>query len=137
MRNIRTGWGAFGGLIVPASPPTVIHRDLIARLAAQHRLPTVYNERMFVVADGLMSYGPDQIDQFRHAAGYVDRVLKGEKPADLPVQAPTNYKLLINRKASEAGQTVAAGCSIQKDSGLPQGLWSRLIRSPRRRARAG
>jgi hypothetical protein len=63
--------GAFGGLIVPASPPTVIHRDLIARLAAQHRLPTVYNERMFVVADGLMSYGPDQIDQFRHAAGYV------------------------------------------------------------------
>ena len=91
-----------GGLIVTGSPPTVIHRDLIAKLAAQYGLPAVYNERLWVVAGGLMSYGPDQIDQFRHAAGYVDRILKGEKPADLPVQAPTKFELVINLKAAKA-----------------------------------
>ena len=80
----------------------VIHRDLIVKLAAQHRLPAVYFDRPFVAAGGLMSYGPDQVDQFRRAAGYVDRILKGEKPADLPVQAPTKYELVINLKTAKA-----------------------------------
>jgi putative ABC transport system substrate-binding protein len=105
--DIQRGVTAFaqssnGGLIVTGSPPTVIHRDLIIELAAQHRLPTVYLERAFVTAGGLMSYGPYQIDQFRQAAGYVDRILKGEKPADLPVQAPTRYELVINLKTAKA-----------------------------------
>jgi putative ABC transport system substrate-binding protein len=105
--DIQRGVTAFaqssnGGLIVTGSPPTVIHRDLIIELAAQHRLPTVYLERAFVAAGGLMSYGPYQIDQFRQAAGYVDRILKGEKPADLPVQAPTRYELVINLKTAKA-----------------------------------
>ena len=70
----------------------MVHRDLIITLAARHKLPAVYFERYFVAAGGLISYGPDLIDQYRHAAGYVDRILKGEKPADLPVQAPTKYE---------------------------------------------
>ena len=70
-----------------------LHRDLIIALAARHKLPAVYYERFFVAAGGLISYGPDFIDQYRRAAGYVDRILKGEKPADLPVQAPTKYEL--------------------------------------------
>ena len=78
------------------------HRDLIITLAARHRLPAVYFERSFVAAGGLISYGPDQIDQYRRAAGYVDRILKGEKPADLPVQAPTKYELVINLKTAKA-----------------------------------
>src|SRR5215471_6688637 len=78
------------------------HRDLIATLAAQHRLPAVYSGRQYVAAGGLISYGPDLIDQYRRAAGYVDRVLKGEKPADLPVQAPTKYELVINLKTAKA-----------------------------------
>jgi putative ABC transport system substrate-binding protein len=83
------------------------HRDLIIRLAARHKLPAVYFERFFVTAGGLISYGPDIIDQFRRAAGYVDRILKGEKPADLPVQAPTRYPLVINLKTAKAlGLTV-------------------------------
>jgi putative tryptophan/tyrosine transport system substrate-binding protein len=96
-----------GGLIVVAGPSAVIHRELIITLAAQHKLPTVYFERSFVDAGGLISYGPDHVDPFRRAAGYVDRILKGEKPADLPVQAPTKYELVINLKAAKAiGLTV-------------------------------
>jgi ABC-type uncharacterized transport system substrate-binding protein len=91
-----------GGLIVTPSPLATRHRDLIITLAARHRLPAVYAWRYFVTAGGLISYGPDSIDQYRRAAGYVDRVLKGEKPADLPVQAPTKYELVINLKTAKA-----------------------------------
>jgi putative tryptophan/tyrosine transport system substrate-binding protein len=91
-----------GGLIVTASPLAQRHRDLIVALAARHKLPAVYFERLFVAAGGLISYGPDQIDMYRRAAGYVDRILKGEKPADLPVQAPTKYELVINLKTARA-----------------------------------
>ena len=79
-----------------------VHRDLIITLAARHRLPAVYPYRFFVTGGGLISYGPDLIDQYRRAAGYVDRILKGEKPADLPVQAPTKYELVINLKTAKA-----------------------------------
>jgi ABC transporter substrate binding protein len=85
-----------GGLIVTGSALAVAHRALIIKLAAQHKLPAVYFQRVFVSDGGLISYGPDLVDQFRRAAGYVDRVLKGEKPADLPVQGPTKYELVIN-----------------------------------------
>ncbi len=96
-----------GGLLVTASALAVIHRDLIVTLAAKHRLPAVYFDRFFVVAGGLASYGPDFVDQYQRAAGYVDRVLKGEKPADLPVQAPTKFELVINLKTARAlGVTV-------------------------------
>ena len=91
-----------GGLIVTASPLAQRHRDLIVTLAARHKLPAVYFDRFFVAAGGLISYGPDYIDQYRRAAGYVDRILKGEKPADLPVQAPTKYELVINLKTAKA-----------------------------------
>ena len=91
-----------GGLIVTASGRRTLHRDLIVTLAARHKLPAVYCERSFVAAGGLVSYGPDFVDQFRRAAGYVDRILKGEKPADLPVQAPTKYELVINLKTAKA-----------------------------------
>jgi putative ABC transport system substrate-binding protein len=91
-----------GGLIVTASPLATRHRDLILTLAARHKLPSVYPYRYFVTAGGLISYGPDSIDQYRRAAGYVDRILKGEKPADLPVQAPTKYELVINLKTAKA-----------------------------------
>ena len=91
-----------GGLIVTASALAVVHRDLIITLAARHKLPAVYSCRFFVTAGGLISYGPDSIDQYRRAAGYVDRILKGEKPADLPVQAPTKYELVINLKTAKA-----------------------------------
>jgi len=96
-----------GGLVVTASPSSTVHRDLIIALAARHKLPAVYFERFFVAAGGLISYGPDLLDQYRRAAGYVDRILKGEKPADLPVQAPTKYELVINLKTAKAlGLTV-------------------------------
>ena len=96
-----------GGLIVTASGSTTLHRNLIITLAARHKLPAVYPFRYFVAAGGVVSYGPDQIDQYRRAAGYVDRILKGEKPADLPVQAPTRYELVINLKTAKAlGLTV-------------------------------
>ena len=85
----------------------VVHRDLIITLAARHKLPAIYFERNFVAGGGLVSYGPDYLDQFRRAASYVDRILKGEKPADLPVQAPTKYELVINLKTAKAlGLTV-------------------------------
>jgi putative tryptophan/tyrosine transport system substrate-binding protein len=91
-----------GGLVVTASTLAGVHRDLIIALAARYRLPAVYPLRYFVAAGGLISYGPDQIDQYRQAAGYVDRILKGEKPADLPVQTPTKYELFINLKTAKA-----------------------------------
>jgi putative ABC transport system substrate-binding protein len=91
-----------GGVVVTGSAFALMHRDLIIRLAAQHRLPAVYYERAFVAAGGLISYGSDLIDQYRRAAAYVDRILKGEKPADLPVQAPTKYELVINLKTAKA-----------------------------------
>jgi putative ABC transport system substrate-binding protein len=88
------------GLIVTEGGSAVLHRDLIITLAARHKLPAVYFDRVFVAAGGLASYGADYIDQYRRAAGYVDRILKGEKPADLPVQAPTKYELVINLKTA-------------------------------------
>jgi putative ABC transport system substrate-binding protein len=91
-----------GGLIVTASALSIVHRDLIIMLAARHKLPAVYWDRLFVSSGGLVSYGADQIDHCRRAAGYVDRILKGEKPADLPVQAPTKYELAINMKTAKA-----------------------------------
>ena len=91
-----------GGLIVTASAAAQLHRDLIITLAARHKLPAVYADRIYVTGGGLISYGPDRIDQYRRAAGYVDRILKGEKPADLPVQAPTKYELVINLKTAKA-----------------------------------
>jgi putative ABC transport system substrate-binding protein len=92
---------ANGGLIVLASGSAVVHRDLIITLAARHKLPAVYFARYFVIGGGLISYGPDTIDPHRRAAGYVDRILKGEKPADLPVQAATKYELAINLKTAK------------------------------------
>jgi putative ABC transport system substrate-binding protein len=95
------------GLILTASGMSILHHDLIITLAARHKLPAVYYERFFVAAGGLISYGPNRIDQFRRAAGYVDRILKGEKPADLPVQAPTKFQLVVNLKTGKAlGLTV-------------------------------
>jgi putative tryptophan/tyrosine transport system substrate-binding protein len=91
-----------GGVIVTGSLLTAVHRDLIIALAARHRLPAVYGFRFFASAGGLISYGPDIVDQYRRAAGYVDRILKGEKPGDLPVQAPTKYELVINLKTAKA-----------------------------------
>jgi putative tryptophan/tyrosine transport system substrate-binding protein len=94
--------GSSGGLIVTAAPAVSTHRDLLVALAARHRLPTIYPFRYYAVSGGLTSYGPDNIDQYRQAAGYVDRILRGEKPADLPVQAPTKYELAINLKTAKA-----------------------------------
>jgi putative ABC transport system substrate-binding protein len=105
--EIERGIAAFerssnGGLIVTGSALAVVHRDLIIMLAARHKLSAVYFQRFFVTTGGLISYGPDYPDQFRRAAGYVDRILKGAKPADLPVQAPTKYELVINLKTAKA-----------------------------------
>jgi putative tryptophan/tyrosine transport system substrate-binding protein len=94
--------GPNNGLIVTGSPSATLHRNLIITLAARHKLPAIYYERSFADAGGLISYGPDFIDQCRRAAGYVDRILKGERPADLPVQAPTKYELVINLKTAKA-----------------------------------
>ena len=91
-----------GGLIVTAGGPALVNRDLVITLAARHKLPAIYFDRAFVTAGGLLSYGPDRIDLYRRAAGYVDRILKGEKPADMPVQAPTKYQRVINLKTAKA-----------------------------------
>jgi ABC transporter substrate binding protein len=93
-----------GGLIVTGSALTVVRRDLIITLAARYRLPAVYYDRYFVAAGGLISYGSNNVEQFRLAAAYVDRILKGEKPADLPVQAPTKYELIINLKTAKGAR---------------------------------
>jgi putative ABC transport system substrate-binding protein len=105
--EVERGIAAFagepnGGLIVTGSGLAQLHRELIITLAARYRLPAVYPYRYFATAGGLISYGPDTIDPYRRAAGYVDRILKGEKPADLPVQAPTRYELAINLKTAKA-----------------------------------
>ena len=92
---------AHGGLIVTASPSAFVHRDLIVALAARYKLPAVYPGREFVTAGGLLGYGPDILDQYRYAAGYIDRILKGAKPADLPVQNPTKYQLVVNLKTAK------------------------------------
>ena len=94
--------GANGGLIVTLNGFTIRHRALISKLAAGHRLPAIYPARAFATDGGLISYGTDTVDQYRRAAGYVDRILKGEKPADLPVQNPTKYELVINLKTAKA-----------------------------------
>ena len=94
--------GGNGGLIATAGPSTAVHRELIIALAARHRLPAVYFDCFFVADGGLISYGPDLVEQHRQAAAYVDRILRGEKPADLPVQAPTKYELVINLKTARA-----------------------------------
>jgi len=91
-----------GGLIVTRSPLANVHRDLIINLAARHKLPAIYFDRAFVGSGGLISYGPDLIDQYQRAASYVDRILKGEKPADLPVQSPTKFQLVVNVKTAKA-----------------------------------
>ncbi|MGB9409987.1 MAG: ABC transporter substrate-binding protein, partial [Pseudolabrys sp.] len=90
-----------GGLIVTGTPLAQLHRDLIISLAAKHRLPAVYFERFFVTDGGLISYGADFVDQYRRAGGYVQRILNGDKPADLPVQAPNKYELVINLKTAK------------------------------------
>jgi putative ABC transport system substrate-binding protein len=105
--EIERGIAAFarsgnGGMVVTASALSIFHRELIAALAARHKLPAVYAARDFVASGGLISYGADFVDQYRRAAGYVDRILKGEKPADLPVQAPTKYELVLNLKTAKA-----------------------------------
>jgi ABC-type uncharacterized transport system substrate-binding protein len=105
--DIERGLAAFarspnGGLIVTPGGSAQLNRDLIIALTARYKLPAVYFDRTFVDAGGLLSYGPDRIDLYRRAAGYVDRILKGEKPADMPVQAPTKYQLVINLKTAKA-----------------------------------
>ena len=107
---------ANGGLVLTASPLSVFHRDLIITLAARYKLPAVYDSRIYVAAGGLVSYGPNFADQFRRAAGYIDRILKGAKPADLPVQAPSKYELIINLKTAKAlGLTVPQSILARAD----------------------
>jgi putative ABC transport system substrate-binding protein len=106
-KQIERGITAFarepnGGLIVLAQPTILVHRDLIIKFVTEHQLPAIYTSRLFVAGGGLMSYGPDILEQYRSAAVYVDRILRGEKPADLPVQAPTKYELVINRTTAKA-----------------------------------
>jgi putative ABC transport system substrate-binding protein len=105
-----------GGLIVTSSALAVVHVDLITALTARHKLPAVYYRRVFVSRGGLMSYGYDAVQQFHDAAVYVDRILKGEKPADLPVQPPTKYELVINLKTAKAlGLTVPPSLLARAD----------------------
>ena len=105
-----------GGLIVTAGATSTRDRGLIVKLAERYKLPTVYYERIFVTAGGLISYGADYVEQYRRAAGYVDRILKGEKPADLPVQMPTKYELVINRKTAQAlGLTIPSSLLARAD----------------------
>jgi ABC-type uncharacterized transport system substrate-binding protein len=108
---------ANGGMIVTGSASASVHHDLIIALAARHKLPAVYNGKYMVTAGGLISYGPDFVDPFRRAAGYVDRILKGEKPADLPVQAPTKFELAINlTTAKSLGLTIPPGVLARADA---------------------
>jgi putative tryptophan/tyrosine transport system substrate-binding protein len=108
--------GSNSGLIVTSSASAAVHRELIITLAARFRLPAVYSYRYFTASGGLISYGPDPIDQYRRAAGYIDRILRGEKPADLPVQAPTKYELAINLKTAKAlGLTVPPALLARAD----------------------
>jgi putative tryptophan/tyrosine transport system substrate-binding protein len=105
-----------GGLLLPPDNTTVAHRDLIVALAARHRLPAVYSLRVFVSAGGLMSYAIDQIDMFQNAASYVDRILRGAQPTDLPVQAPTKYETALNLKTAQAlGLTVPPALLVAAD----------------------
>jgi len=96
------GRSSHGGLIVTTGGSAIVHRDLMVMLAARHKLPAIYFERLFVAAGGLISYGANEVDQYRRAASYVDRILKGEKPADLPVQAPNTFAMVINLKTAKA-----------------------------------
>ena len=108
--------GPNGGIIVTGSPAATVYRKAIVELAARHRLPGVYYTRYFAAGGGLISYGPDFVDQFRRAADYVDRILKDEKPADLPVQAPTKYELVINLKTAKAlGFELPAAVLVRAD----------------------
>jgi putative ABC transport system substrate-binding protein len=108
-----------GGLILTPSGPAFVHRDLIVKLAARHKLPAVYYDRSAVAAGGLVSYGANEVDQYRQAAGYVDRILKGEKPADLPVQAPTKFELVINLKTAKAlGLTIPPSVLARADEAI-------------------
>jgi putative ABC transport system substrate-binding protein len=105
-----------GGLVLPPDSTTVVHRDLIATLASRYRVPAVYAFRIFVAAGGLMSYGVDYVDQFRQVASYVDRILRGTNPAELPVQAPTKYETILNLKTAKAlGLTVPPGLLVAAD----------------------
>ncbi len=105
-----------GGLLLPPDITTITHRDLIVMLAARYRLPAIYSFRLFVTAGGLMSYGTDQIEMFGQTASYIDRILRGAKPADLPVQAPTKYETILNLKTAKAlGLTVPPGLLVAAD----------------------
>jgi len=110
------GRGSNGGVLVVPSPFTTVHRDLIVALVAKHAIPAVYPYRFFAMSGGLMAYGSETLDPFRHAASYVDRILRGAKPADLPVQAPTKFELVINMKTAKAlGLTVPLTLQVAAD----------------------
>ena len=117
--DIERGAAAFaryanGGMVVTASTSAVVNREVIIALAAQHKLPTVYYERLFAASGGLISYGPSFRDMDRRAASYVDRILRGEKPADLPVQAPNRYELAINLKTATAVDLTIPGTVLSR-----------------------
>jgi len=120
-RAVTTFARADSGLIVTASGLAIRYRDLIVTLAARHKLPAVYPFRFLVTGGGLVSYGPDTIEPYRLAAGYVDRILRGEKPSDLPVQAPTKYELVINLKTAKAlGLTIPQSLLVRADEIIHQ-----------------
>src|SRR5262249_33232956 len=105
-----------GGIIITGSPFAALHRELIVALAARHKVPAIFYDRFFAITGGVMSFGPDTVDQFRQAATYVDRILKGEKPAELAVQAPTKNLLVINVKTAKAlGLTVPSTLLARAD----------------------